>query len=212
MLINISMITEQNIPIFMSSIAKAMVYNFEKEKLVNHILYLEKTTPSASRSNAGGWQSFHYDHTKYDNPHAAELMMDSILPVLDQIAESWGFPKTKNLSYWYNVNRRYNYNHSHYHPQALLSGVIYLKVPTMSGRISFTRAASEADRMSFITAYQLESDNLCPDNPNINVGQWEVPQENLMIIFPGHLEHHVEQNQCPDPDNVRISISFNYFL
>jgi len=212
MLINIFMITVQNIPIFMSSIAKAMVYNFEKASLINHILHLEKTTPSASRSNAGGWQSFHYDHTKYDNSYAAELMTDSILPVLDQIAESWGFPKTKNLSYWYNVNRRYNYNHSHYHPQALLSGVIYLKVPTMSGRISFTRAASEADRMSFITAYQLESNNLCPDNPNINVGQWEVPQENLMIIFPGHLEHHVEQNQCPDPDDVRISISFNYFL
>jgi uncharacterized protein (TIGR02466 family) len=212
MLINISMITVQNIPIFVTAIAKAMVYNFEKASLINHILHLEKTTQSSSRSNAGGWQSFHYDHTKYDNPYAAELMTDNILPVLDQIAESWGFPKTKNLSYWYNVNRRYNYNHSHYHPQALLSGVIYLKVPTMSGRISFTRAASEADRMSFITAYQLESNNLCPDNPNINVGQWEVPQENLMIIFPGHLEHHVEQNQCPDPDDVRISISFNYFL
>jgi len=210
--INNFMITVQNIPIFISSIAKAIIHSFEREKLVNYIFELEKSSPSAARSNAGGWQSYHYDNRAYDNPYVAELMNENILPVLDQIAESWGYPKTKKLSYWYNVNRRHNYNHSHYHPQAILSGVIYLKVPKMSGRISFTRAASEADRMAFITAYQLETDNLCPDNPNINVGQWEVPQENLMIIFPGHLEHHVEQNLCPDPDDARISISFNYFL
>jgi hypothetical protein len=81
----------------MSSIAKAIVYNFEKEKLVNQILSLEKTLPSASRSNAGGWQSQHFDNKKYDNPYVAELMNENILPVLDQIADSWGFPKTTNL-------------------------------------------------------------------------------------------------------------------
>jgi len=212
MLINISMITVQNIPIFISSIAKALVYNFEKESLVNHILHLEKTIPTTSRSNAGGWQSLHYDNFAYDNPYAADLINENILPVLDQISDSWGFPKTKKISYWYNVNRRYNYNHTHYHPQALLSGVIYLKVPIQSGRISFDRAASEADRMDFITGYQLDTDHRCPDNANINTGHWEVPQENLMIIFPGHLEHHVEQNNCPHDDDARISMSFNYFL
>lgn len=206
------MITVQTQPLFISSIAKAMVYGFDKAKLIQYILELEKNMDSAQRSNAGGWQSQHFDNQGFDNPCAAELLQELLMPILDQTAETWGYPKTKNLSYWYNVNRKYNYNHSHYHPHALLSGVIYLKVPSNSGKITFLRSALEADRMDFITTYQFETNELCPDNPNINVLHWEHPQENLLILFPGHLSHHVDQNLTDDPDDVRISISFNYFL
>jgi hypothetical protein len=93
-----------------------------------------------------------------------------------------------------------------------LSGVIYLKVPKNSGRIAFTRANSDADRMDFITTYQYETSDMCPNNPNINVVNWVEPQENLLVIFPGHLEHYVEQNLTTDDDDSRISLSFNYFI
>jgi uncharacterized protein (TIGR02466 family) len=199
-------------PLFVSSIAKAMVYSFDKPKLIETIFQLEKTIPSAHRSNSGGWQSPHYDHTTIDNSYVFELIQDNIMPALHEVAESWGYPTSKNLSYWYNINRRSNYNQSHYHPGALLSGVIYLKVPSHSGNIVFIRSSNEADRMDFITEYQITNNIICPDNPNINVLHWEVPQENLLIIFPGHLQHHVDQNISTDEDDARISLSFNYFL
>jgi uncharacterized protein (TIGR02466 family) len=206
------MITVQSHPLFVTSIAKTMIYDFNKVSLIENILNLEKNIESARRSNAGGWQSPHYDNRKFDNPYAADLFQNNIIPILDQTAEAWGYPKTKNLSYWYNLNRRYNYNQPHYHPHALLSGVIYLKVPANSGKLTFLRATTEQDRMDFITTYQFETNDLCPDNPNINVLHWEQPQENLLILFPGHLEHHVEQNLTSDVDDLRISLSFNYFL
>ncbi len=206
------MIALQTQPIFVSSIAKAMIYGFDKSNLITSILDLEKTAPSNQRSNAGGWQSPNFDNKKFDNPYVAQLLQDFVIPAFHEIAEAWGFPKAKNLSYWYNINRRYNYNHAHYHPNALLSGVIYLKIPRDSGKITFLRSTNESDRMDFISTYQFETSELCPDNPNVNVLHWEYPQENLLIIFPGHLQHQVEQNVSPDADNVRISLSFNYFL
>jgi uncharacterized protein (TIGR02466 family) len=206
------MITVHSQELFVTSVAKAMIYDFNKEKLVEHIMNLEKTADSNKRSNAGGFQSINFDHQTFDTPYAEQLIMGQIMEVLHQVAEAWGFPKSKNISYWYNVNRKYNYNHTHYHQLSLLSGVIYLKVPKDSGRIMFTRANSESDRMDFITTYQFETSTMCPDNPNINVVNWEVPRENLLLVFPGHLEHYVEQNLTTDVDDSRISISFNYFI
>jgi uncharacterized protein (TIGR02466 family) len=206
------MITVQSVPLFQTSVVWTKIFGFEKTKLIQEILKLENVSDGNVRSNAGGWQSTNYDMNGFDNPYAAELFRDSIFPILDHTADSWGFPRTKNLSYWYNVNRKYNYNHTHYHPLAILSGVIYLKVPRNSGKITFTRAGSEADRMDFLTAWQFETNQLVADNPNANVTHSKEPEENLLIIFPGHLEHYVEQNLTNDSDDARISVSFNYFL
>jgi uncharacterized protein (TIGR02466 family) len=206
------MITVQTVPLFQSSIAWTKIFGFEKLKLIQEIFKLENQTDGAHRSNAGGWQSTHYDMNGFDNLYAAELFREYIFPILDQVADSWGFPRTKNLAYWYNINRKYNYNHTHYHPLAILSGVLYLKVPTNSGKITFTRAGSEADRMDFLSAWQLETNQVIADNANTNVMHSKEPEENLLIIFPGHLEHYVEQNLTNDADDSRISVSFNYFL
>jgi uncharacterized protein (TIGR02466 family) len=206
------MLTVQSIPLFQTSIAFARVIGFDKISLISEILKLESVSTSNQRSNAGGFQSTNFDMKGFDNPHVSEMFKDFILPVLDQVADSWGFPRTKNLSYWYNVNRKYNYNHTHYHPMAILSGVIYLKVPTNSGNITFSRSGSEIDRMDFLTSWQIETNQLVADNPNANTMHSKAPEENLLIVFPGHLEHYVEQNLTTDPDDARISVSFNYFL
>jgi uncharacterized protein (TIGR02466 family) len=206
------MITVQTIPLFQTSVAYGKIFGFNKKNLVNEILKLEKNAPSNFRSNAGGFQSLAVDINVPDNQYVSELFNDVITPILNEVAVSWGFPIAKNLTYWYNVNRRYNYNHSHYHPHSLLSGVLYLKVPTNSGKIVFTRADSEADRLDFLTSWQHEHNQLVLDSPNSNVLHSKEPEENLLIVFPGHLEHYVEQNLTEDLDDARISISFNYFL
>ena len=206
------MITVQTIPLFQTSVAYGKILGFDKKNLITEILKLEKNSPSNFRSNAGGFQSLAVDINVPDNRYVSELFNDVITPILNEVAVSWGFPIAKNLTYWYNVNRRYNYNHSHYHPHSLLSGVLYLKVPTNSGKIVFTRADSEADRLDFLTSWQHEHNQLVLDSPNSNVLHSKEPEENLLIVFPGHLEHYVEQNLTEDSDDARISISFNYFL
>jgi len=37
------------------------------------------------------------------------------------------------------------------------------------------------------------------------------PEEGKLIIFPGHLNHLVEQNNTEDERDERISISFNFY-
>ena len=210
--INIRMITVQTIPLFQSSAAYGKIFGFDKKNLTNEILKLETTASSNLRSNAGGFQSVAFSINMPDNHYVSELFNDIIMPILNEVATSWGFPTSKHLSYWYNINRKYNYNHSHYHPQSLLSGVLYLKVPANSGKIVFTRADSESDRLDFLTSWQHEHNQLVLDSPNSNVLHSKEPEENLLIVFPGHLEHYVEQNLTEDVDDARISISFNYFL
>ncbi len=206
-------ITVHSQPLFVTSLAITKLNNYNREKVIENILDLEKNTKSSLKSNAGGWQSQPYNYTNYDNIFTQQLFDDNINPVLKQISYDWGFHiKTSGLSYWYNVNRKYNYNHQHYHPTSVLSGVLYLKVPSNSGRIVFLRAPSEADRMDFLTAYQSNNDCFFPDNSHSNTIHYKVPEENLLFIFPSHLEHYVEQNLTADKDDIRISLSFNYFI
>lgn len=198
--------------LFTTSVARGYIYEYDRENLVKIILDKEKSDSSNKRSNAGGWQSFHCDNSKFDNIYVEALFNTQIMPILDSVADAWAFPKTPNLSYWYNVNRKGNYNHAHYHPGAVLSGVFYIKIPKDSGRIMFLRAASESDRMDFLTQWQVEKNITLSGGSDLNVMYEHVPEENLLLIFPGHLEHYVSQNNTPDLDDARISISFNYFL
>jgi uncharacterized protein (TIGR02466 family) len=128
-----------------------------------------------------------------------------------KIIDSWVVPKElSNYSYWYNVNRRYNYNTAHMHPDSYLSGVYYVKVPADSGRIVFDRPQTEADRMLFQTQWFLNN-SITVDNPRINTEHWFVPEEGMLLMFPGHLTHSVEQNLSADEDDRRISLSFNLY-
>lgn len=198
--------------LFATSVAKGSIHDYNRKSLIQTILDLEKTDGTNKRSNAGGWQSFHKDNTNFDNIYAEELFQNHIIPILHSVADSWGFPQTPYVSYWYNINRRGNYNHSHYHPLAPLSGVFYLKIPNDSGRIVFTRADSESDRMDYLTQWQIDNGVDLSGNINCNVIYEAIPEEDMILIFPGHLEHYVTQNNTTDQDDARISISFNYFL
>jgi hypothetical protein len=49
---------------------------------------------------------------------------------------------------------------------------------------------------------------------NYNVDNWAEyfmqPEDGLLFIFPGHLNHFVEQNLTNDEDDRRVSIAFNF--
>ena len=113
-------------------------------------------------------------------------------------------------SYWYNVNPKYSSNREHAHHNSFLSGVYYIKVPKNSGNIMFLRSQVEADRLNFISEI-LFANNTDIDTPHLFTEYRMVPQEGLLLLFPGHLSHYVEQNNTEESDDRRISLSFNFF-
>ena len=180
------------------------------KQLTEIITVLKNTDESSHWSNKGGWQSKPYQHFGVDNLVTMDLFTKAITPMAQRIVNSWNFPiELSDYSYWYNVNQKYNYNTEHSHPNSYISGVYYIKVPSNSGKIVFNRAESETERMYFQTKYMMDN-NLSIDNSNVNTEHWFEPVEGMLLLFPGHLKHTVEQNLSEDLDNERISMSFNF--
>lgn len=162
------------------------------------------------KSNVGGFQTIDFKSPNYDNRYVKTLFETFIIPCALKVKEQWSLPcDMSSLSYWYNINNKWTFNREHIHNGAFLSGVYYLKIPKNSGRIVFVRSSNEYDRMFHIQK-ELANKNIGVDNPEINTEHWFVPEPGLLLLFPGHVSHYVEQNQTEDTDDERISISFNF--
>lgn len=197
--------------IFISSCYTTYLQPLNHNLLIEIVENLEKISTSNRRSNRGGWQSLPYEKTRIDNGITMNLFSKFIEPLAQKIVDSWGLPlELQTYNYWYNINRKYNYNSAHTHPTSYISGVYYIKVPVDSGRILFDRSENESDRLHFQTRYLLEN-SLSVDNPRINTEHWFRPEEGMLLLFPGHLKHSVEQNLTTSVDDRRISLSFNFF-
>ncbi len=198
-------------PIFLTSCFVTYATEFDHKIIIDSVNQIEKTQPSNKRSNAGGFQSRTIGRTEYDNAETANLFENLIIPAAKQIALDTGYPSTfDSVRYWYNINYRYSYNKAHIHPKSYLSGVYYIKVPADSGRIVFNRSETEIDRMDFIVEEFVKTKQT-KNNIRINTEHWYDPTEGMLILFPGHVNHYVEQNLTLDADDKRISLSFNFF-
>lgn len=149
-------------------------------------------------SNSGGWQSrplFIGDYSSVD-----KLIDNLLMPAASQIYDKFGLQENVNFcNYWFNINRKYNYNGTHDHPGAFLSGVLYLKVPKDSGVIAFYSK-------DLFNTWLLPKGGHSKEFP----GSFKVnPQVGKLLIFPGYFQHEVEQNLTNDPDDRRVSIAFN---
>jgi uncharacterized protein (TIGR02466 family) len=104
-------------------------------------------------------------------------------------------------NYWFNINRKYNYNKPHTHPGSQFSAIVYLKCPRNSGNLVF-------DRSDAFTGYMTSQ---FKETNDYNFYSWHMtPEENMFIVFPSYLQHYVEQNLCQELDDERISIAFNF--
>jgi hypothetical protein len=82
-------------------------------------------------------------------------------------------------------------------------------VPSDSGKIVFNRSVNEYDRMHNIQSIYAANDTQV-DHPETNNTHWYVPKEGMLVLFPSHVSHYVEQNVTNDESDGRISISFNF--
>jgi len=145
-------------------------------------------------SNVGGWQSNEFNLKK--SPKELNEISKCILDFALDICKFMSIEPVSGGTGWINVNEKGDFNWSHTHPQAALSGVYYVKTSKNSGDIEF-----ENPSMSLMTNIKVKSYNI------FNCASFQVPSEaGTMYIFPSWLPHKVHPNLS---DSERISISFN---
>ena len=99
---------------------------------------------------------------------------------------------------WLNKTEKGQVHHRHWHPNSILSGIVYLQGDPTSGRTSFI--TSQFDTLE----YTIEESNL------YNSRSWSVdPEVGSMLVFPSNVEHLVEEYLGEEP---RITMSFNTFI
>jgi uncharacterized protein (TIGR02466 family) len=184
--------------VFPSMITEVVCEDYQsiRDDLISWIYDYQSHTEGVHVSNRGGWQSpddFYFQ--------------ESFSPFLNYLCKYIDIACGRYLvdfaidNMWINVNSKGNYNTSHTHPGAILSGVFWISVPDNSGRLSFENPNDHTQHSLFdiVDPEIKESFNIFPT-------YYFTPSEGRLVVFPPDLRHHVEQNQS---DSNRISIAFN---
>lgn len=164
------------------------------------ILERERTLPTASKSNIGGWQS-QPDFFAWKEPEVATLL-HYVKGALDIATIRVTAPQCIRGQFdvfgWAAVNRDGHYNTVHLHPASTWSGVYYVdpgdEAPP-SGQLEFTHPVPAAGMTFF---------------PNVLTSTRLVePKAGMIILFPSYLLHSVRIYRGERP---RICVPFNAHL
>ena len=171
--------------------------NLNNQLMTKQIIDWSNKDSGVSKTNHKGWHSTTDMHLKSEySPLFNELfkMQNEIYEYehLDRV------PKLGNM--WANINPPGGSNRPHIHPNALFSGVYYVKCNSDSGRL---KIYDPRPGNQYIMPIRKQG------NPGIDF--WREsnlqPLEGRIIMFPAWLWHSVEDNTSND---IRISISFNF--
>ena len=190
-----------NINLFPSVIHQFDVNGFNEiqDELIDFVYNMREKDPVGHTiSNRRGWQSSCFS---IDNE-------DDVLKkfLTNCLAE---FPPIKKsvrlfVSAWVNINPPEAFNMKHNHPTSDLSGVLWIKSQKDCGNIIFDSPRS------FATHQEIECYNEdFKENNNYFHSFSFNPVAGRLIVFPSHLDHHVDFNESQED---RISVSFNIRL
>ena len=167
----------------------------------------EKDKVGRRNSNRGGWQS----KDIYENASHKELqkLIIEIEKYSQQLHNDvYNFKKEivqKITNIWININKKNDRNQLHVHPDAIFSGVFYVKTPkdNNGGHIQFINPAN----LAMTLAWPFESDEVFDSGNSYNSPQiLAKPSPNELLIFPAWLQHQVNEHY---EEEDRISLSFN---
>ena len=152
-------------------------------------------------SNSLGYHSSYLDVSDNADPRLNKLL-NEVISLIKSILEEKFYkdPKSKlfSMDSWININPKYAYNKQHIHGgNVILSMVYYAKVPKDSGAFYFKCPSARSDKLSSL---RIDKDNIFSSYNE------RLPDEGDLIIFPGWIEHGVNQNMS---DSDRISYAFN---
>jgi len=182
---------------FFPTIIYAEDFKLDTNQLAENITQWSKEDKGVTKTNVNGWHS----QTDMHNKPEYKPLVDELFRMAHEVfKEEFLEARVALGNMWANINPPGGYNKAHVHPNAVFSGVYYVKTPSNCGRL-----VCNDPRPGIQTCM-----------PNRIKGQppkhlWrEVhlqPQENRAIIFPAWLWHQVEPNQSTEN---RISVSFNF--
>ena len=190
------MITEHHFPtiIYIKDLPNALQLN---QYLEQKIIQWSQQDKGEQKTNAGGWHSTTDMNKKEEyNPLTKELFnMQNEIYQKEYLSLK---PVLGNM--WANINYPGCYNRPHVHPNALFSGVYWIKAPQKSGnfmvydpRPGVQMAMPDRKQKKLPSEYWREV-------------HYE-PRAGTAIMFPAWLWHEVKPNQSND---IRISVSFNF--
>tara|TARA_R100001086_G_scaffold170143_1_gene92854 strand:- start:136 stop:723 length:588 start_codon:yes stop_codon:yes gene_type:complete len=172
--------------------------DLDNQWLENKIMeWCRQDQEGVTKTNVNGWHSKTDMHTRNEY----KPLFDELFKMQFEIYNEEHLnrqPKLGNM--WANINYTNSYNKPHVHPNALFSGVYYVKSPENSGELVFNDPRPGVQYMK----------------PDMKKGElpkqlWrEVrikPKAGRILMFPAWLWHCVEQNKSND---IRISVSFNF--
>ena len=169
----------------------------DNQLFANEIVKWSKQDPGVKKTNRNGGHSTTEMHKM---PVFQPLVNELFLMMQDIWKEEWLDREPLLGNMWANINPPGGSNRPHIHPNALFSGVYYVKCNSDSGRL---KIYDPRPGNQYIMPIRKQG------NPGIDF--WREanlqPIDGRIIMFPAWLWHSVEDNTSND---IRISISFNF--
>ena len=183
--------------LFPTCIHEYVFDKFNTEELINFCYEQRDKNPEGKfNSNRGGWHSDFYNFTD-ENIITKTLAEGLGKSVFTSIKSNLSF----NISYWIMINPPNSYNTSHTHPDAHLSGVMWIKTPKNSGDLRFNSPA-EFSGFTECNSYIKE----VQDNTAFYHTYDFYPKVGKILTFPASLRHEVRVNESNED---RIAVSYN---
>ena len=170
--------------------------SFNADMLAKAYQLRDQDPSGVANTNVKGWQS--PNHLQTLEPFRE--MNIRILQVCQRIAESQHFLGSFGFRHqaWVNISPPGASNKPHFHANCHFSGVYYVSLKAPECGSIYFRDPRVASRMM---TYPVErGTDFTADEIRMR------PEEGRMYVFPGWLEHGVEENES---DQDRVSISFN---
>ena len=182
---------------FFPTIIYAEDFKLDTNQLAENIIQWSKEDPGVAKTNRNAWHST----TDMQNRPEYRPLIDELFKMVNQVFEEEFLTRGAALgNMWANINPPGGYNQPHVHPNAVFSGVYYVKAPPNSGRL-----VCQDPRPGIQTCM--------PDRKKEQVPKhlWRdvriEPKENRAIMFNSWLWHSVEPNMS---NETRISVSYNF--
>jgi len=101
---------------------------------------------------------------------------------------------------WINKHDIGDFAHNHYHPNSMISGILYLDIPQKSGDTIFSSHTINMFGRFFNPVFEEENKyNSCFQSINV--------KNNMLLIFPSILQHSVPISESQKP---RYTFAFDY--
>ena len=182
---------------FFPTIVYGKDVQLDNNQLEHSIIKWANEDKGIVKTNYKGWHSTTDMHTKPEY----KPLFDELFKMQDEIYKYEHLDRKPRLgNMWANINPPGGMNQSHIHPNALFSGVYYIKSSPKSGRLKIYDPRPGVQLNMPIKKSGDPGKDLWRE-ANID------PIPGRIIMFPSWLWHAVEPNESND---IRISVSFNF--